>query len=157
MQRTPAERPCEAPSARVRSARPDFRGAYPCGARVAGLAQQRRIREVIRAAALGSGGRIHAAAFDPGHSCNGAGFRRIRATNVRFSLQLLPRFKKRNSPEGVCLKLQWLAHQDSNLDSWYQKPESCRWTMGQCDCLSAMCETAGDAFPAQSQGKSGGP
>lgn len=29
------------------------------------------------------------------------------------------------------MKLQWLGHQDSNLDSWYQKPESCRWTMAQ--------------------------
>lgn len=29
------------------------------------------------------------------------------------------------------MKQQWLGHQDSNLDSWYQKPESCRWTMAQ--------------------------
>ena len=29
------------------------------------------------------------------------------------------------------MKAEWLGHQDSNLDSWYQKPESCRWTMAQ--------------------------
>lgn len=27
---------------------------------------------------------------------------------------------------------KWLGHQDSNLDSWNQNPESCRWTMAQC-------------------------
>ncbi len=41
----------------------------------------------------------------------------------------------------------WLAHQDSNLDSWYQKPESCRWTMGQCDNASAEGESQA-AHPA---------
>ena len=25
----------------------------------------------------------------------------------------------------------WLGYQDSNLDSWHQKPESCRWTIPQ--------------------------
>ena len=27
---------------------------------------------------------------------------------------------------------EWLGHKDSNLGSWHQKPESCRWTMAQC-------------------------
>ena len=30
------------------------------------------------------------------------------------------------------LSKKWLGYQDSNLDSWYQKPESCRWTIPQC-------------------------
>lgn len=28
-------------------------------------------------------------------------------------------------------KEKWLGQQDSNLHSWYQKPESCHWTMAQ--------------------------
>ena len=30
-----------------------------------------------------------------------------------------------------CRERIWLGRKDSNLDSWYQKPESCRWTTAQ--------------------------
>ncbi len=29
------------------------------------------------------------------------------------------------------IRRKWLGYQDSNLDSWHQKPESCRWTIPQ--------------------------
>lgn len=41
-------------------------------------------------------------------------------------------FHRASLTETDALQMKWLGHQDSNLDSWYQKPESCRWTMAQC-------------------------
>ena len=37
-----------------------------------------------------------------------------------------------SSVEGAASRRKrWLGYQDSNLDSWHQKPESCRWTIPQ--------------------------
>lgn len=42
---------------------------------------------------------------------------------------------------------RWLGYQDSNLDSWHQKPESCRWTIPQRESarLAVPCATAATA------------
>ena len=36
-----------------------------------------------------------------------------------------------NSEDWEGCRFKWLGHQDSNLDSWNQNPESCRWTTAQ--------------------------
>lgn len=47
--------------------------------------------------------------------------------------------QKKIAPRGD-KKAKWLGHQDSNLDSWNQNPESCRWTMAHCP---AACPQVG--------------
>ena len=55
----------------------------------------------------------------------------------------------------VCLQLVWLGYQDSNLDSWYQKPESCRWTIPQSEHMRRR--RSRDVKSDGMQGRSGGP
>ena len=47
-------------------------------------------------------------------------------------------------------RAKWLGHQDSNLDSWYQKPESCRWTMAQSETEApAMRRAKNNRMPSK--------
>lgn len=49
----------------------------------------------------------------------------IRAVSSRLLSALL------SMQEDIQPERSWLLHEDSNLDSRYQKPESCHWTMEQ--------------------------
>lgn len=54
----------------------------------------------------------------------------------------IPQLESARRPKAEAIELRksasrleeerkWLGYQDSNLDSWHQKPESCRWTIPQ--------------------------
>ena len=59
-----------------------------------------------------------------------------------------PNGETRRSSESAFAK--WLGHQDSNLDSWYQKPESCRWTMAQSETEApAMRRAKNNRMPSK--------
>lgn len=47
---------------------------------------------------------------------------------------------------------KWLGYQDSNLDSWYQKPESCRWTIPQ---YNTVRDTARHEYVKKMVGREG--
>lgn len=49
-------------------------------------------------------------------------------------------------------KIEWLGQQDSNLHSWYQKPESYHWTMAQFRNIKVLLEpNASDSDLASSR------
>ena len=53
------------------------------------------------------------------------------------------RFVRQSISPKLARLPKWLGYQDSNLDSWHQKPESCRWTIPQRRAALPGCRSMG--------------